>query len=224
MIATVLIAFHTTANVKVVRNMHRKHTFYTKDRLPSKVLKHVNKPTIDLNQAVHDQTKVVENCKESFRKVRKKLIMYVDQIIDSHSVDKLALVDTVIMDNVLKSIKNDESEMRSQLVGQQASVDMFKTAVENDEVEDFYLETERVKRNSLTRSLTDIVKDREIVFAALENMQVLSPDAVGIDGILINIVAEYQEVESHLRSEQEKLKKFTEWRGNPGLMLRQAEL
>jgi len=205
---------------KTKRN--RKHTFYTKDVLPTKVLQSVNKPTLDINQTVYEQTMVVKQCKEAFRKSRKKLIMYLDDIINS-KVNKLAPLSEDFLNSVLKTIKNEESEMRSELVGHQASVDMFKTAVKNNEVDDVYLEAERVKRNTLTRSLTDVVKDREILFAALENLKHIVRDAVAADGVLMNIKAEYDEVESHFKLEQEKLKKFTEWQRNPGLMARQTD-
>ena len=196
---------------------NRKHTFYTKDALPEK---QVNKATFDINQAVFDQTMVVKKCKESFKMSRKKLIMYLEEIITANKINKLEFLSEDFLSDVLKNVKIEESEMRSELVGQQASVDMFKTAVVNKEVDDVYLEAERVKRNSLTRSLTDIVKDRETVFAALENRQHLTSDTSERDGVLANIKAEYEEVESHFKLEQEKLKKFTEWQRKPNLMPR----
>ena len=190
----------------------RTHTFYTKDSIHAEALKDVLQPSVNLDEVIRDQALTVRNCQDAVKKVRHKLLLYLDEIVTSNRVNALAILEKEFLENVLESIKKEESEIRCRILGQQASVEMFKQAVQSKEVEDVYLQAEREKRDASTRYLASIVKDREIMFSVLENFQLLSSNHNGVDdGILVNLKGEYEDVASNLQSEQEKLKKFTEW-------------
>ena len=208
---------------------HRKHTFYTKDVLPPKVLENLNKTYLDMDQAVKNQVAVVQQCEASLNRKCSQIVAEVSKII-SNSVERpndVAALNEEFLNSLLKRVKKEEIDLRTLLLGQQESVEMFKQAVADSKVDPSHLEIEREQRNKSTVSLSAIVEEREILFSALEIQQRLglNVDECDFSNISLDIgpiMTEYKEMEVVCKQEHDKLKKFTEWQRNPGLMIRKC--
>ena len=203
------------------KELQRHRTVYTKDVLPKKMIANAKTEHLDMNEAVKKQVMVTRKCQDRLKEKLKELVSYIDNVITQKKFQQLEALDETFLLDVLSKIKLEEKRLRNDLLGQQESVEMLKKAVINKEVDDMYLDMEKEKRTYLTDCLHGIVEQREIVFSALEYIKRLNivTNCSTCNG-LMNLKLEYEDIESLWKSEDDKLKKFTEWQKNPGLMLR----
>nr|CAB3262635.1 uncharacterized protein LOC100181115 [Phallusia mammillata] len=204
--------------------VQRKQTLYTKDVIPAKFIRNINNE-VDFGAMVKEQLLKVKSLESQIENNRTSLITAIDRVSESESYWELANLGSAFLQQLLADVQNDEKILRNKILGKQEAVEMFKSAVSNQEVPGTYLEAARTDRDETSVGLFEIVSMRETVFSALEILRrtTLPPYDKQPDERLQKMKEQYEFLQLTLKEEHNRLKQFTEWQKNPALMYRELD-
>ncbi|XP_076809949.1 uncharacterized protein LOC143452754 [Clavelina lepadiformis] len=204
---------------KTAADIKRHQTLYVKDVLPAKVTRHVFRNDEDeLKELIAYQIDYVKSCEEKFQKIKEKFVECVHITVAKTNGATLEGIEKDFLQGLLDYIKKEERKCRNDILGQQECVEMFKDAVKDKDLPSSQLEVARSTRNDLTRKLSVIIEQREIIFSALETLlrtPTSSQMPKNSENMLLKIKSEFTFLQNTLKEEQDKLKLFTNWQTNP---------
>lgn len=204
--------------------VQRKHTLYTKDVLPARVVRNINNE-VDFDAMVKQQLDKVKSLEDQVQRNRTALVIAIERVSETGNYLDFSSMGSGFLQELLADVQNDEKILRNKILGKQECVEMFKKAVTNEGVPGSHLEAARTDRDETSVGLFEIVSMRETVFSALEilHRSTLPPQDKQPNHSLMEMKEQYEFLKLTLREEHARLKQFTQWQQNPSLMYRELE-
>lgn len=196
-----------------------QQAIFIRDILPQCIKDSLKEKQYDMDKVINFQIRAVSRSKNLLGKRRTAFVMGLQEEYTRQNYSTCGPFDVVFLTSCLEEVGRDEREIRRRVLAEQESVEMFKNALETNQVGEEYLTTARVNRDGRTRELQNIVELREILFVAIEILKriPLAQRNIVPNEKLETLKTAYIEAKSDYLKEQCLLENFTKFKLHPHL-------